>query len=107
MMRVSATLFCFTAFLTLLIHGGGTHADVITTGDVDPPGRSPRPNPWVVGGILYVGNSGTGTLAVEAGGVVSNNYGVIADNVGSMGEVTVAGSVQSDLKNIDPDEVII
>jgi fibronectin-binding autotransporter adhesin len=41
---------------------------------------------------LYVGRSGSGALRVEAGGQVSNAYGVIGENVGSTGTATVTGT---------------
>ena len=68
-------------------------ADVITAGDVAPPGgAATRHHSWVVGGPLYVGNSGTGTLPAEADGEVSNTYGYIGRNSGSTGEANVIGS---------------
>jgi T5SS/PEP-CTERM-associated repeat protein len=46
-------------------------------------------------GDIYVGDSGTGTLTVSSGGSLSNGYlfigGVIANNGGSSGSVTVDG----------------
>ena len=41
--------------------------------------------------LLYVGNSGDGTLDITNGGAVSNTGGVIADIAGSNGSVTVDG----------------
>jgi T5SS/PEP-CTERM-associated repeat protein/autotransporter-associated beta strand protein len=47
---------------------------------------------WNNSSSLYVGNSGTGTLNVEAGGVVSNTVGYISTSAGSTGVATVTGS---------------
>ncbi|MGU3401511.1 autotransporter domain-containing protein [Brucellaceae bacterium D45D] len=70
-----------------------THAQTITpSGDIPQwNGSSPIPNPWLVGGDLLVGASGTGTLTVEAGGSVSNGTGVIGQSPGSEGTVMVMG----------------
>ena len=48
--------------------GRSSSCDVITTGDVDRGGAATQPDPWAVGGTLKVGDSGTGTLNVDAGG---------------------------------------
>ena len=55
--------------------------------------QSPAPvSRWNSSGELNVGNSGSGTLNVEAGGVVSNTYGYIGSSSGSTGVATVTGS---------------
>src|SRR5690606_441552 len=49
--------------------------NVVSSGDVTP---SPATSPiWNIGGSLTVGQSGTGTLTVEAGGKVSNSTGYL------------------------------
>ena len=45
-------------------------ATVITTGDVDPGGAGTQPDPWHIPISLGVGNTGSGTLNVAAGGEV-------------------------------------
>ena len=46
---------------------------------------------WTNTGDLSVGNDGTGTLTVEAGGSVSNGLGYVGSQSGSTGTVTVTG----------------
>ena len=72
-------------------------ASVVTIGNVEPGGTGVQPDPWVIGdnfGRLEVGvgDSGTGTLNIEAGGVVSNGYSFIGYESGSTGVVTVTGA---------------
>jgi len=56
------------------------------------------PNATVVGAAgaqatgLRVGVSGTGALTIQTGGTVSNTLGIIGDNAGSSGTVTVDGA---------------
>ena len=71
---------------------GPADASIITTGDVDPGGAAAQPDPWAVGGNLYVGKTGTGTLNVEAGGVVTNARGYLGYDSGATGEATVTGN---------------
>jgi T5SS/PEP-CTERM-associated repeat protein len=48
---------------------------------------------WTTGsGSLYVGNSGRGTLNIEAGGQVSNDIGYLGYVTGSSGSATVTGT---------------
>ncbi|MBX3494858.1 MAG: autotransporter domain-containing protein [Parvibaculum sp.] len=47
---------------------------------------------WTNSGILYVGNSGSGTLGIAGGGAVSNTLGYIGLNATGTGEVTVSGA---------------
>ncbi|ABE48719.1 autotransporter domain-containing protein [Methylobacillus flagellatus] len=55
--------------------------------------RAGQPSsPWQIPGWLRVGNAGTGTLNIEAGGAVSNSGGFIGAFPGSTGNVTVTGS---------------
>jgi len=69
-------------------------ATVLTTGDVDPGGAAIQPDPWNVGGDVKVGDSGEGTLNVEAGGEVLTTYAscYIGYNSGSTGVATVTGA---------------
>ncbi|MPS49370.1 autotransporter domain-containing protein [Methylobacillus sp.] len=48
-------------------------------------------SPWQIPGWLRVGNTGTGTLNIEAGGAVSSGGGYIGFFSGSTGNVTVTG----------------
>jgi len=83
---------CYASLVVVLaVLETSAPADVITTGDVDPGGAAVQSDPWPVGGKLYVGKSAAGTLNVEAGSVVSNTYGYIGYNHGSMGTATVSG----------------
>ena len=74
--------------MLLALFGQG-RADVTTTGDVDPSGAT---DPWEVGDYLMVGNSGNGTLVVEAGGMVSSVYGHVGNGDGSTGMATITGT---------------
>jgi T5SS/PEP-CTERM-associated repeat protein/autotransporter-associated beta strand protein len=53
---------------------------------------------WKIDGVsiddggLIVGDAGTGSLVVEAGGTVSSKAGVIGNEAGSVGKVTVTGA---------------
>ena len=67
-------------------------ASVITTGNVVPGGAATQSDPWAVGGSLKVGDSGNGTLNVEAAGLVSNTKGYIGYQSGSTGEATITGT---------------
>ena len=66
-------------------------ATVITTGDVDPGGAATQPDPWAVGDDLKVGVFGSGTLNVEAGGVVSSVRGYMGYDSTSTGIATITG----------------
>ena len=46
---------------------------------------------WTNSGNLYVGFEGTGTLNIEAGGLVSNSYATLGQYFGSTGTATVTG----------------
>ena len=60
---------------------------------------------WIDSGDLYVGDSGTGTLLVSAGGAVTNNENnigaTIGESAGSTGTVTVTGTGSSWTDNGD------
>ena len=71
---------------------GPVNASIITTGDVDPGGAGTQSDPWEVGDYLMVGNSGNGTLVVEAGGMVSSVYGHVGNGDGSTGMATITGT---------------
>jgi T5SS/PEP-CTERM-associated repeat protein len=47
---------------------------------------------WTVENTLYVGNEGSGTLAIADGGFVSSNFASVAHETGSTGEATVRGA---------------
>ena len=50
-----------------------------------------HPSIWNVTNQIYVGESGTGALIIQDGGVVNSGQGVIAFSSGSSGTVTVSG----------------
>ena len=91
-MRFTVLVSFLAALAVLSVTAGPAQASVITTGDVDPGGAAAQPDPWAVGGNLYVGKTGTGTLTAEAGGVVSSLNGRIGDQSNSTGMATVSGS---------------
>ena len=83
---------CYVSLaVVLVVVGTPAPADVITTGDVDPVNRGAA-DPWAVGDKLYVGQSGPGTLTVNAGGVVTNARGYLGYDSGATGEATVTGT---------------
>jgi len=47
---------------------------------------------WANDNSLYVGRSGSGTLTISKGGAVSNTWGHIGNDAGSMGEAAVSGA---------------
>ncbi|MCA1298441.1 autotransporter domain-containing protein [Stappia indica] len=49
-------------------------------------------SPWNIAGDLYVGDTGNGSLSIEAGGRVQNAFGTIGTEAGSQGTVTVTGT---------------
>ena len=62
---------------------------VVITGDVQPsPASSPT---WLIGGPLTIGNTGSGSLQITAGGTVSNTFGYLGKEIGSLGSATVSG----------------
>lgn len=85
-MRKLALVFVLMAWVV------SAQASVTTTGDVDPGGAGTQPDPWAVGNPLHVGKTGTGTLNVEAGGMVSNLNGYLGYNSRSTGASTVSGA---------------
>ena len=94
MKRHRLSIALVAAALLLALFGQGW-ADVTTTGDVTPTGAT---DPWEVGDYLMVGNSGNGTLVVEAGGMVPSLYGYIGRAFGSTGAATVTDA-DSEWKN--------
>ena len=60
-------------------------AEAIATGDVAPAGAT---DPWEIDGGLLVGSTGTGTLNIEAGGVVCNTKGDIGSRASGTGMAT-------------------
>ena len=66
----------------------GAIGEVLVSGDASGTERAS----WVNGGSLQVGAQGQGSMAVRSGGLVSNRgAGIGGANLGSLGEVTVAG----------------
>jgi T5SS/PEP-CTERM-associated repeat protein len=57
-------------------------------------GGGTQTSPWTVpgNGDLTVGNTGTGTLTVSAGGAVTSRQSIIGNQNGSIGTVTVTGA---------------
>ena len=89
--RSLGKLFASTAIVACamgLVSGvpAASAQSVTTSGDVNPsPATSPN---WDVGGVLNVGDAGTGSLTVAGGGKVTSTFGQIG--VGSSGDGTVA-----------------
>jgi fibronectin-binding autotransporter adhesin len=64
--------------------------DGVNNGIVTVPGD--KPNPWDLGVVLIVGDSGTGMLTIKDGGVVSNTAGRVGDDASGVGAVMVSGN---------------
>ena len=91
-MTVKYRLLTGVSFLALCIMAETGKAQTVTPdGDVPQWDGSPLTSPWDVGGDLYVGRSGAGTLVVEDGGSVSNRIGYLGAHSGSTGSATVTG----------------
>jgi len=90
-MKLHRLSTAFLATCLLLVCSQG-QAEVTVTGDVSPSGAT---DPWEINSNLFVGNTGEGTLNVEAGGVVSmtllHSGGYIGYDDDSVGTVTVTG----------------
>lgn len=69
-----------------------TAQSIVANGDVNPPVPSPPPSIWNIGGRLYVGQSGSGTLTIADGAIVNDSNGFVGGNVGSNGVVAVDGA---------------
>lgn len=86
---------------TLLITNGGqvSNADAYigdqpgSKGTVTVSGRdiSGNASTWNNGSTIYIGNSGTGTLLIQDGGVVNTGWAIIGGDNGGTGSVTVSG----------------
>ncbi|MEI9900890.1 MAG: hypothetical protein WDN31_12995 [Hyphomicrobium sp.] len=63
--------------------------EVIDNETVSVPGD--EPNPWNIGDDIVVGEFGTGTLNITAGGVVLSASGTLGDDPGSSGTVNATG----------------
>ena len=68
---------------------GLAHAEIVTTGDIDP---ATDPATWTSNTIATIGNTGSGTLNITNGSSVSDGAGFIGYWEDSTGEVTVAGT---------------
>ena len=82
---------------TLTLSGSNTHGGTQINGGtlaVDSTGVINQ-----IGGF-YIGESGTGTLTIASGGSVSNDSGVIGNQVGSSGIVTVSGTWNNTLLTV-------
>ncbi|HWV17987.1 MAG TPA: autotransporter outer membrane beta-barrel domain-containing protein [Rhodocyclaceae bacterium] len=80
------------AFICVLGDAEPAHAQSVTsTGELNhvPPGGTQY---WTVGDDLVVGDTNPGTLLIDAGGTVNNNWGYVGNQAGGTGLVTVQGS---------------
>jgi outer membrane autotransporter protein len=76
------------------IDGGGSET-------VNGGGGGTQPSPWSIGGTLTVGNTGSGSLTIENGGIVSNASGRIGSAAGSTGTATVTGAGSTWTSSVD------
>ncbi len=58
-------------------------------------------HPWANGGAITIGDSGTGSVAVSAGGEVTSAGGSLGKQVGSEGTITVDGAGSQWLNSVD------
>jgi subtilase-type serine protease len=65
---------------------------IVATGDVNPAVPAPPPDVWNVGGSLFVGQTGSGTLTITEGAVVRDANGFVGQEPGSIGVATVSGA---------------
>ncbi|WP_372530032.1 autotransporter domain-containing protein [Oricola sp.] len=92
-------LLLATSALTVVLPVAGVAQEIIdgTSETVIGTGGGTQASPWYVGGLeaptdLTIGSTGTGTLAISAGGVVADILATIGDGSGSEGTVTVDGA---------------
>lgn len=65
---------------------------ILTEGDVNPIVPTSLAGVWNVGGSLYIGQTGTGTLTITDGAVVNDSNGYIGQEPGSTGLANVSGA---------------
>ncbi len=75
--------------------GAMAQQSVDTSETVIGTGGGTQASPWAIGNSLAVGDTGTGALAISAGGAVSNTWGAVGYHSGSNGAVTVDGAGSS------------
>lgn len=85
-----------SALVLFSLSAGSVLAEVATTGNVNPI-QDPNPSAsWDLGGNnLFVGDTGVGSLLIDDGSTVSNNFGYIGRYDGDNGSVTVDSSGSS------------
>lgn len=87
-------LFLCAAFAALIYASDGMQPaqaqSVTSTGDLNPlpPGGVQN---WTVGGDLVVGDTATGTLLIDAGGTVNNDWAYVGATATGVGTITVQG----------------
>ena len=61
--------------------------------------RRPHPQPsasWTLNNLLYIGNTGVGTMSITDGGTVTNTgRGSIGESTSAVGTVTISGNASS------------
>ncbi len=90
--RYRSALLATTALLSIILPATVASAQQIIDGGAVVNVPATQSSPWNIGGSLIVGNTGNGTLQIDAGSVVTNTSGVIANDSGSNGSVTVSGA---------------
>ncbi|MCP4565836.1 MAG: autotransporter domain-containing protein [Bosea sp.] len=90
---VSLRALMLAAGLTLLAGAPAALAQSVSgSGDIAPVLPTPRPSWTPTLGLLFVGDSGTGTLTIENGGSVSTSETSVGWRTGGIGTVTVTGA---------------
>ncbi len=81
---------CFAISCGVISLGGAlVQAAIITTGNVQPPYPVTNPDPWTMGGTLYVAYTSNGSMKITEGSDVSNSNGFLGYWTGATGTVTV------------------
>jgi subtilase-type serine protease len=105
-LRTTAVLRLLALLVVVVTNGYDTRSaqaqSIVATGDVSPAVPSPPPDVWNVGGSLFVGQTGSGTLSISEGAIVNDASAFVGDQPGSNGVLTVsgAGSTSMELGNL-------
>jgi outer membrane autotransporter protein len=95
--QIAAPLLLSQVAILVVVFASGyipypAHAQLIVAqGDVNPAVPSPPPAVWNIGGTLFVGQTGNGTLTITDAATVRDTNGFIGQESGSTGIVNVSG----------------
>jgi fibronectin-binding autotransporter adhesin len=80
-----------TCFSVVWLAGAPAQATITTIGNVVPPYPTKHPDPWNVGGPLYLGQTASGGMTVDGGSDVSNTHGHVGLLAGASGGAVITG----------------